>query len=393
VSERERLTEKLVHGLPAPPSGSQIYWDAPDERGKGHVPGFGLRVTAGGVRAYVLNYTTHTGRGRRYTIGRAAVWTLTAARQEAADLKRRVDQGEDPLRDIEEKRASPTVSELCDVFLTEHVATRRPATQKQYRALVMRIRQAIGGAKVGEIRFGDADHLHRKISDQSGPYMANRLLAVLSKMFSLAIRKGWRTDNPAKGVERNQEHERERYLSAAELARLLEALGNAKDRQAAALFSLCLLTGCRIGEALNARWDQFDLDVGRWTKPASTTKQKKLHVVPLSPQAVELLETLEVRGDLLFPCRGKYQNSWTAICNAAGIKSLRVHDLRHSYASALVSDGVSLPIVGKLLGHAKASTTSRYAHLADSPLREATNRVGNLVANARKVAPLRGGRQ
>jgi Arm DNA-binding domain len=92
VSERERLTEKLVHGLPAPSNGSQIYWDAPDDRGKGHVPGFGLRVTAGGVRAYVLNYTTHTGRGRRYTIGRAAVWTLTAARQEAADLKRRVDQ-------------------------------------------------------------------------------------------------------------------------------------------------------------------------------------------------------------------------------------------------------------------------------------------------------------
>jgi integrase len=392
VSERERLTQKLVDGLPAPPSGNRIYWDAPDERGKGHVPGFGLRVTAGGVRAYVLNYTTHTGRGRRYTIGRAAVWTLTAARQEAADLKRRVDQGEDPLGDIEEKRASPTVSELCDVFLTEHVATRRPATQKQYQAVVMRIRQAIGGAKVGEIRFNDVANLHRKVSER-GPYLANRLLAVLSKMFSMAMRKGWRTDNPAKGVERNQEHERERYLSAAELARLLDALANAKDRQAAALFSMCLLTGCRVGEALSARWDQFDLEVGRWTKPASTTKQKKLHVVPLSAQAIELLGTLEVRGEMLFPGRREYQKVWKTICNAAGITGLRVHDLRHSYASALVSDGVSLPIVGKLLGHAKTSTTARYAHLADSPLREATNRVGTLVANSRKVTPLRGGRR
>jgi integrase len=392
VSERERLTQKLVDGLPAPPSGNRIYWDAPDERGKGHVPGFGLRVTAGGVRAYVLNYTTHTGRGRRYTIGRASVWTLTAARQEAADLKRRVDQGEDPLGHIEEKRASPTVSELCDVFLTEHVATRRPATQKQYQAVVMRIRQAIGGAKVGEIRFNDVANLHRKVSER-GPYLANRFLAVLSKMFSMAMRKGWRTDNPAKGVERNQEHERERYLSAAELARLLDALANAKDRQAAALFSMCLLTGCRVGEALSARWDQFDLEVGRWTKPASTTKQKKLHVVPLSAQAIELLGTLEVRGEMLFPGRREYQKVWKAICNAAGITGLRVHDLRHSYASALVSDGVSLPIVGKLLGHAKTSTTARYAHLADSPLREATNRVGTLVANSRKVTPLRGGRR
>ncbi len=119
------------------------------------------------------------------------------------------------------------------MFLTEHVATRRPATQKQYHAVVMRIRQAIGGAKVGEIEFNDVANLHRKVSER-GPYLANRFLAVLSKMFSMAMRKGWRTDNPAKGVERNQEHERERYLSAAELARLLDALANAKDKQAAA---------------------------------------------------------------------------------------------------------------------------------------------------------------
>ena len=191
---------------------------------KGHVAGFGLRVTAGGVRAYVLNYTTHTARERRFTIGRASAWSLNAARQQAAELRRRIDQGEDPLGDIQEKRTSPTVSELCDVFLTEHVATRRPATQKQYHAVVMRIRQAIGGAKVGEIRFNDVANLHRKVSER-GPYLANRLLAVLSKMFSMAMRKGWRTDNPAKGVERNQEHERERYLSPAELARLLDGPG------------------------------------------------------------------------------------------------------------------------------------------------------------------------
>jgi integrase len=167
-------------------------------------------------------------------------------------------------------------------------------------------------------------------------------------------------------------------------------------------FTLALLTGCRISEALAAQWDQIDLEVGRWTKPASATKQSRLHATPLSPAAVELLKTRPRTGTFLFPGSRQgehlqhYAKPWQAICRAAHINGLRVHDLRHSFASTLASGGASLPVIGALLGHSQPATTARYAHLVDGALREATTRVGEVVTRAAKggkVVPLtRGGR-
>jgi integrase len=370
----QRLADGVVKTLPAPKSGSQITYDT-------EVKGFGARITAAGARSFILNYRTRIGRERRYTIGNFPDWKTAAARAEAAELKKRIDRGGDPLGDIHDGRKAPTVGDLCDRFVAEYLPRKRPSTQKSYQQQIEgEIRPALGRLKVAEVVFTDVDGLHRAISKRA-LYRANRCVALLSRMFSMSIRWGLRTDNPCRGIERNQEFKRRRYLSAEELGRLTIALASCKDQQSADIIRMLLLTGARRGEVLAATWDDINLVAGTWSKPAATTKQKSEHQVPLSAAARALLTGLRRRlpagAKWLFPVsdgghRKDVKDAWAAICGAATIKNARVHDLRHTYASVLASTGQSLPIIGALLGHTTPSTTARYAHLFDDPLRLAT---------------------
>ena len=244
--------------------------------------------------------------------------------------------------------------------------------------------------KVADVTFADVDRLHRSMRET--PYRANRCAAVLSKMFSLSIRWRIRTDNPAKGVERNHEEKRATYLSEAQLPALISALAAHADQQIANVFRLLLLTGSRRGEVLAAAWDQFDLEAGIWIKPSAHTKSKLEHRTPLSAAVVELLRLIHAESGAtskwVFPSGDGHivdpKKSWASICKAAGISGLRIHDLRHSYASMLVNAGLSLPIIGAMLGHTQVSTTARYAHLADNPLRKAAEHVGQMVTSAKQ---------
>jgi integrase len=393
----QRLTDRMVLALAAPASGNRIFYDAPDRKGAGLTPGFGVRITAAGSRAFVLNYRTLTGRERRLTIGSPPAWSLAAARAAAAEHRHRIDAGDDPLADLTAGREAPTMRDLAERFEREHLPSRRPSTARDYRALIANeILPKLGSLKVAAITYSDVTSLHRKMSERA-PYSANRLLAVLSKMFALAVRWRMRADNPIKGVPRNDEQKRARYLSASELSALLSALDQSEDQQAANIFKLLLLTGSRRGEALTATWDQLDLETGVWIRPSAHTKQKKEHRVPLSGVAVKLLKEIAAEAksesEFVFPSRTggprvDVKKNWAQVCKGAGIAGLRMHDLRHSYASMLVNSGLSLPVVGALLGHSNPTTTNRYAHLADDPLRVATERVGKLVTDARP----RGGR-
>jgi integrase len=380
-----RLTDAIVRRLPPPSRGNRIYYDQ-------DVGGFGCRVTSGGARSFVLTYRTRARRQRRYTIGAFPDWTTASARDQARRLKQMIDRGGDPLAELEAERGAPTVADLCDRVEAEHLPRKRPRTRREYcRQIARYIRPAIGRLKVTDVTWSDIDALHQRITRSGGPYEANRTLALLSKMFALAVLWRLRTDNPCKGVERNVEQARKRYLTAAELARLLAALAATRDQQAADIVLLLLLTGARRGEVLAARWADFDLRSAIWTKPASTTKQKAEHIAPLSAPAIELLTELRRRSNSpvwVFPAdsavghRVSLERSWEAICKAAEISNLRVHDLRHSFASQLASNGASLPMIGALLGHSNPSTTHRYAHLFDDPIRQATERVGAIITRA-----------
>jgi integrase len=381
--DTNRLTEAAVKRLPAPAKGNRITYDSA-------LRGFGVRVTAAGHRAFVLTYYNRTGRQRRYTIGAFPDWSVTGAREEARKLKRQIDQGGDPLAELEAERGAPTVNDLIRRFLEEHVSRKRSSTQADYRIAIARhIQPAIGSKKVAEVTWVDVDALHRKLTKAGKPTQANRVAAVSSKMFALAIKWRFRLDNPAKGIERNPETKRKRYATPAELQRLMPALDGHPDQQGADIFRLCMLTGCRSHEAMSARWDAVDLDAGVWTKPGATTKQKTDHVVPLSAPALHLLAKLrrQTNSEWVFPVsdsstghRVTIAKSWRLLCKTAMVSGLRAHDLRHSFASQLVSQGASLPLIGALLGHTQAQTTTRYAHLFDDPQRAAVERVGEIIA-------------
>lgn len=382
----QRLTDRAVKALPAAPKGNRITYD-------NDVTGFGVRVTAAGKKAFVLNYRVN-GRERRYTIGRCNNWSVTAAREEAKRLKRAVDTGIDPLGEQEAARDAATVANLCDDYLDRHAIKKRTEREDR-RKIEHTIRPKLGRRRVGEVTSRDIEDLHWAMKET--PYEANRTLALLSKMFSLAVKWQWRPDNPCRGVERFDEEKRQRYLTDDELARLVAVLDQTPYQTTASVVRLLLLTGARKGEVLNATWDQFDLGAGVWVKPSAHTKAKREHRVPLSAPAVDLLARLEKQAaarddDLVFPGKAPgvplkdVKRGWRAICDAADLKGLRVHDLRHSYASILVSRGFSLPIIGGLLGHTQPSTTARYAHLTDTAMREATGRVGAVVQDAGKPA-------
>jgi integrase len=379
----DKLVEVAIRRLPTPEKGNRVYWDP-------QLPGFGCQVTATSNRSFVLRYYNRSGRQRQYTIGSWPAWSVVGAREEARKLKRLIDQGGDPLAEIEAERGAATVDDLIGRFFGEHVSRKRPHTQYDYRVAVERhIRPALGRMKVTEVAWSDVDGLHRKITKAGRATQANRVVAVASKMFALAVRWHMRSDNPAKGIERNPEHKRKRYTNAAELKRLTDALDKHDDQQAADIFRLCLLTGCRVGEAMAARWNDVDLTAGVWTKPGSTTKQRTDHLVPLSAPAKQLLVALRKRtnSEWVFPAdsapghRVTVQKSWVSLCKAAKIAGLRIHDLRHSFASQLASSGASLPLIGSLLGHNNPITTHRYAHLFDDPQRAAVERVGRIITN------------
>lgn len=411
AAEKQRLTDAIVKRIPAPEKGYSIAHDS-------EARGFAVRVTAKGVRSFILNYYTRGGRDRCYTIGQFPDWSTTAARAKARELRREIDAGGDPLAEIEAERSAPTVTELIDRFEAEHLPRKRPQTARDYqRMLDNHIRPHFGThAKVADVVYADVDGLHRKITRSGAKYAANRCVAIVSKMFSLAVRWGMCETNPAKGIERNTEHHRQRYLSGDELSRLVAALANHPDRQAAEAVRMLLFTGARRGEVLSMRWADVDLGEGVWSKPPSSTKQNKHHQVPLNAPARALLARIREEqaaqhpnhplGAFVFPSTAsatghlvEIKKSWAALTRAAGISDLRLHDLRHSYASALVSSGATLPLVGAMLGHASPATTARYAHMYSDPLRAAAEKIGVLIENAavppapEKIVPIAKGRR
>jgi len=382
------FTDKSIRALPVPVKGLKIHYDD-------KLVGFGVRVTAAGYRSFVLRYRTKGGIQRTDTIGAVDTWTVPAARARAIEIKRAVDSGEDPQAVRQADRDAPDMRELAERFITDHMPKLRPSTAKDNRALIKNeILPNLGSLKVAAIQYADIDRLHGQMS-KGAPYRANRLLSLLSKMFSLSILWKWRQDNPCKSIQRNPEEGRERFLTKPELVALVDALADYQNQQVSNIIRLLLLTGARNSEVFKAKWVQFDLDGKTWTKRAAFTKQEKLHHVHLSEPAKALLWLVRegATSEYVFPNPETglpyttIKKAWATICKAAGISNLRLYDCRHNFASVLINADVPLHVIGKLLGHTQPKTTARYAHLYPDTLREATAKAGKVIEDAGNRLP------
>lgn len=367
-----RITDKLIRAMPTPGDGQKIERD-------NVVTGFGVRKTASGHTAFIFSYTSR-GRDRRMTIGQYPAWSVSAARQLAANLRLTVDAGNDPLEQRQVARAEYTLAQLWERYEATELPQKAESTQQDERSIWRRlILPKLGRRRLSHIRPSDIDALHFAISAKT-PVQANRSIASLRRAFNRAVRWELVATNPVTGVKQNHETPRHRYLDDAERKRFIDALDARADNSSVLAIRFLLVTGARKGEVLKARWEQIDFISEAWIKPSSHTKQRRLHRVPLSAFAMDVLQRAQVISNVEHVFPGPNGNALTdikkvfqTICREAQIEGLRIHDLRHSFASALVSRGASLPIIGGLLGHTQVSTTARYSHLADEALRRATN--------------------
>jgi integrase len=403
-----KINEKLVRD--ATPKVGRDYQIFDDD-----IRGFAACIYRGGGRAFTFDYR-HAGRQRRMTFARSPEWSVTAARDRARELRREVDLGHDPLAERDQIREAPRVQDLIDRYIKEHVtrlSTMNAADQKSMVAkliaphwgkkLVTEITKAEVGKLLEKIAEGRArphkakpNNRARKLQGpKPTPVRANRVGEVLRKMFNLAIEWGWLEDTPANGFYRRVESPRERFLTKGEIDRLAAVLDADPDQRAAGIIRICMLTGSRVGEVRQARFEQFNLELGIWSKPAATTKQRKVHRVPISEDVAAIVRQrhlLVLKGNpWLFPGDvpgqpvKEIRRFWLRVQKEAGIEDARVHDLRHTFASLLVNGGASLEMIGKLLGHTQMQTTQRYAHLLDAPLRAGLDAVASAIRPRLKV--------
>jgi len=385
---RDKITKRSVDALrPGPEGREAVIWDT-------EVKGFGVRAQRSGSKSYIVHYRAGTGRGaplRKVTIGKhGSPWTAEAARREARRLLGLVEGGADPAASKVAQREAPTIADVVERFYAEHAqAKRKASTARVYRGLLDRIiLPTFGKRKVADITRADVARFHHE--NRAAPYQANLTLAILSKMFSLAELWGLRPDgsNPCRHVEKFRERKRERMLSADELARLGDALARFDGSPyAVAAVKLLVFTGARLGEVLGLRWEWVDFERGEARLPDSKSGAKTLHLPPPALALLADLPRLEGNPHIIVGYKTgaamvNLQTPWQAIRGAAELDDVRLHDLRHAFASVAVSSGMGLPIIGKILGHTQAATTARYAHLASDPVKAAAAAVAGKIAAA-----------
>jgi len=415
------LTKRTVDALIFSPGCDYFVWDT-------KLKGFGIRVTErtdaqGKVhrrKVFVLGYRPKGARQfRRLTLGTFGPQTTEQGRDKALEHLSAITKGTDPLAAKRAERGALTVRELGDTYLNEVDRRRKPGTAREYRRLWKKhILPALGTKPVAAVVNGDIRRLHRSLQDT--PYVANRVVARLTTFFTHAIAEGAIPSrlNPTHGVEFYPEQGRERFLTKEEFGRLGEALARAEreglppapelrekpkkaenqkhrpksadvpipaNPYAVAAIRLLALTGCRENEILSLRWNDVDFERGHLRLDDTKTGKS---VRPLGQSAAAVLASLvRIEGNpyVLPGLKAKghlveIKRVWYAVRHAAKLRELRLHDLRHSFASVPAASGESLLVVRSLLGHKNVATTERYAHLGDDPVKSAANRTSKAIA-------------
>jgi integrase len=356
------------------------------------VRGFGLRLQRGkkGVtRTYMIRYK----RSRKLRVGDPSRMSLVDARKEARRLLTEVDKGVDPAAQRKADAAEPTLAEVAGRFLQHQENRKRKSWKKMKGSMDAYILPALGQRRMRDLSQTDAQELHNQITAQGKATHANRVLALLSSLWSYYERTRLkkpgepRWENPCRFIERNPETKRERYLSREELDRLGDALRQAEEKGAhpSAMLAIRLLalTGARKSEILTLKREWVDFQRGLAFLPTSKTGQK---VLPLGEAALFLIQEAAEKVGNPYVCWGEgagpfggLQRIWNTIRDDAKLPGVRIHDLRHTFASVGVGSGHGLPIVGRILGHTSWQTTERYSHLGDSPVRTAVNSISGEI--------------
>jgi integrase len=411
VESSAKLTKRTVDAA-APRPGRYIVWDT-------ELKGFALRVAEGGTKTYILRYrprgTGRAGPRRFMVLGRHGVLTPDEARAQAKTFLGAVAAGQDPAKERSRANSAMPVAQLVQLFIDQHAKPKRKArTAADYAAILnSNLVPKFGRKAADQVTTAEISRLHLSLGDR--PYQANRLVAVIASMYGFAARHGIvpRGANPAQGIERFRESARERFLGIEELNRVGETLRLAETEglpwrsdvdkpeskhlpreenrrtvlspEVILAFRLHMFTGARLREILTLQWSQVDLERGFINLPDSKTGRK---TIVMSAATINLLRDRERRGPFVIPgldadrSRSDLNKPWRAIQRHAGLKDVRIHDLRHTFASIGARASLGLPIVGKLLGHSQPATTARYAHLDADPLRRASNVIGDHLTAA-----------
>jgi integrase len=380
--------------------------------------GFGLKASPTGALSYIVEYRPGAGgRGvskRRMVIGNPKSLTPEEARTQASGILARVRLGQDPGADRSAARKAETVRDLFAAFMDNHVrAKRKPRTGKLFDGYIKNhIEPALGTRKAPSLTRAEIERVHKAIG-RTNPVTANRVLALIGAAYTYGSRSGHlpeRMANPGYGIEKFREQVRERFLTEAELLRLGDAIREAETvgipwikqsnskhapkpehritnigPHAAAALRLLIFTGARLREILDLRWDHVDLGRGLLFLPDSKTGKK---TIVLGAAAAAVLQNLPRVGEFVIAGaepdkpRADLQRPWALVSKRADLSGLRLHDLRHSFASVGAGSGFGLPVIGKLLGHSNSKTTERYAHLAADPLRRASDAISGSIAKA-----------
>ena len=351
----------------------------------------GLHLKARGrVKSFHVFYRTRSGQQRRPKLGEHGTITLAQARKLAREMLAEVALGRDPAGQRAEAKAEPTMADLWAEYWTDH-GSKKKTGESDERRWRKHIAPRLSRLKVSEVTYRMVADLHAAMS-KDAPIEANRVLAQLSTMFNFAQQPlEWTEKNPAKGVKRNKENKRERYMAGEEAARIAELLLQNMDAnpRAVAFLYLLILTGARCGEIAKAQWTQIDGTKLVLTehKTDRTGDKRTIHL----PQvALDVLARLPVTTGTITGIKSP-KKFWERIREEAGCPDLRMHDLRHSFASAAISAGLTLAQIGELLGHKSTQTTKRYAHLMDEAAHAAVTATADVISLRMKKTPAEAG--